>query len=32
MAYIARKFINIRFKKNKAFKHRKYTGSSSNNT
>ena len=32
MAYIARKFSNIRFKKNKAFKPRQYIGSSSNNT
>ena len=32
MAYIARKFSNIRFKKNKAFKPRQYTGSFSNNT
>ena len=32
MAYIARKFSNIRFKKNKAFKPRQYTFSSSNNT
>ena len=32
MAYISRKFSNIRFKKNKAFKPRQYTGSSSNNT
>ena len=31
MAYIARKFSNIRFKKNKAFKPRQYNGSSSNN-
>ena len=32
MAYIARKFSNIRFKKNKAFKPRQYTCTSSNNT
>ena len=32
MAYIARKFSNIRFKKNKALKPRQYTCSSSNNT
>ena len=32
MAYIARKFPDIRFKKNKAFKPRQYNGSSSNNT
>ena len=32
MAYIARKFSNIRFKKNNAFKPRQYIGSSSNNT
>ena len=32
IVYITRKFSNIRFKKNKAFKPRQYTGSSLNST